>query len=330
MGLRWHIMTLKLKANTMEILKTLNKNFVVFDLGSSFAKESKVLKQFSNQITYLEIDAVSISEIKNNNLYKNIKIQKGIHTSAGTKDFYLRSYIETSSFLKIKPEQIKAYGMEKIVEIKEIIPIECTTINSILEEHNLSSIDFLKTDIEGLDFEIIKSIEDKLSRINVIKSEIRFNPFYESEKPFYEICQYLANHGFEFINFTVLDEWKYNTKNQSKHRDGRLAWGDFVFFRKLNTKDINFISDLTKQILIAKSLNLNSYSEFLLENNKESLSKELYNELEDLVLNFNIFEQIFNSIFKLISKTKLIHPIRKTLKYIYQRSRINDYLAQSL
>ena len=54
----------------MEISKTLNHNFVIFDLGSSFAKESKVLKQYSDQITYLEIDAVSISEIKNNSLFK--------------------------------------------------------------------------------------------------------------------------------------------------------------------------------------------------------------------------------------------------------------------
>lgn len=314
----------------MEISKTLNHNFVIFDLGSSFAKESKVLKQYSDQITYLEIDAVSISEIKNNSLFKNIKIQKGIHTSVGTQDFYRRSYIETSSFLRVRPEQIEAFGMDNIVEIKEVIPMECTTVNGILEEYEINSIDFLKTDIEGLDFEIIKSIEDKLGRINVIKSEIRFEPFYESEKPFYEICQYLANHGFEFINFTALDEWKYKTKNQTKHRDGRMAWGDFVFFRKLNSGDSNFVSDLTKQILIAKSLNFNSYSEYLLEKNKSNLSIELYKELEEVILKFNIFEQILNKTFQLISKTSLIHPIRKTLKYLYQRSRINDYLAQSL
>jgi FkbM family methyltransferase len=314
----------------MEISKTLNHNFVIFDLGSSFAKESKVLKQFSNQITYLEIDAVSISEIKNNSLFKNIKIQKGIHTSAGTQDFYRRSYIETSSFLRVRPEQIKAFGMQDIVEIKEVIPMECTTVNGVLEEYKINSIDFLKTDIEGLDFEIIKSIEEKLNRINVIKSEIRFEPFYATEKPFYEICQYLANHGFEFINFTALDEWKYKTKNQKKHRDGRMAWADFVFFRKLNSGDSNFVSDLTKQILIAKSLNFNSYSEYLLENNKSNLSIELYKELEEVILKFNMFEQILNKIFQVISKTSLIHPIRKTLKYLYQRSRINDYLAQSL
>jgi hypothetical protein len=140
----------------------------------------------------------------------------------------------------------------------------------------------------------------------------------------------MANHGFEFINFSVLDEWKLNTKNQSKFRDGRMVMGDFIFFRKLNTADSNYIMDLTKQILIAKSLNLNSYAEYLLETNKDKLSKKLYSELENTIAQFSILESMLNSIFALISKTPFIHPIRKSLKYLYQKSRINSFFPQGL
>ncbi len=314
----------------MEISKILNKNFVIFDIGSSFAKSNKILKKYSQDICYFEIDALSVSDIKDQKLYKNIKIRKGIHTVIGPKDFIERQYIETSSFLDIRPGMIEQYGMDYHFKEVKKFALECVTVSDILKEYNLNHIDFLKTDVEGLDFDIIQSIESMLPKVNVIKSEIRFEPFYESEKPFYIVCQYLANHGFEFINFSVLDEWKLSTKNQSKFRDGRMVMGDFIFFRKLNTDDSNYIVDLTKQILIAKSLNLNSYAEYLLETNKDKLSKKLYCELENTIAQFSILELILNSIFALISKTPFIHPIRKSLKYLYQRSRINSFFPQGL
>jgi len=314
----------------IEIKKLLNRNFIIFDIGSSFAKESKIIKKFSSEITYVEIDAISLSKIENQVLHKNIQIKKGIHTESGTKDFIERKYIETSSFLDILPNMEKTYGMEYHFMTKQIHKMECTTVNEIMTENNLTQIDFLKTDIEGLDFEIIKSIENRLDKVNVIKSEVRFQPFYVSEPPFYEVCQYLADRGFEFINFSVLDEWKPKTTHQKKFRDGRLVMADFVFFRILNQSSPSYISDLTKQIIIAKSLNLNSYSEFLLESNKSSFETSLFNELKSEIDTQHLFESVLNFIFCQISKTKLIHPIRKTLKYLYQRSRINDFFPQGL
>lgn len=313
------------------IENVLNKNFIIFDIGSSFAKENSILKRFSSEITYIEIDAVSLSDIKNADLYKNIKINKGIHSTSGTKEFIERQYIETSSFLEIRPGMVEMFNMDYHFKTKRKFNIECTTVNDILRDNNITQIDFLKTDVEGLDYEILKSIsKDVFQKINVIKSEIRFQPFYESEAPFYEVCKYVSDLGFEFINFSVLDEWKLNTKNQRNHRDGRMVWGDFVFFKVLDPNDANFISDLTKQILIAKSLKFNSYAEYMLESNKTKLSSELYEELNALVANISLKDKVLNSLFYLISYTKFIYPIRKFLKYLYNRSRVNQFFPQGV
>ena len=314
----------------MEISKILNKNFVIFDIGSSFAKSNKILKKYSQDICYLEIDALSISDIIDQKLYKNIKIRKGIHTLTGPKEFIERQYIETSSFLDIRPGMIEQYGMDYHFKEVKRFALECVTVSDILKENNLNHIDFLKTDVEGLDFDIIQSIESMLPKVNVIKSEIRFEPFYIGEKPFYEVCKYLSDHGFQFINFSNLDEWKYKTTNQKKFRDGRMVWGDFIFFRKLDKSSPQFTVDLVKQILIAKSLNLNSHAEYLLESNEAHFEKKLYQELKTEITNFGLIESILNSLFLIISKTKFIHPIKKTLKFLYLRSRIQGFFPQGI
>jgi FkbM family methyltransferase len=314
----------------MEISKILNKNFVIFDIGSSFAKSNKILKKYSQDICYLEIDALSVSEITDQKLYKNIKIRKGIHTLTGPKEFIERQYIETSSFLDIRPGMIEQYGMDYHFKEVKRFALECVTVSDILKENNLNHIDFLKTDVEGLDFDIIQSIESMLPKVNVIKSEIRFEPFYIGEKPFYEVCKYLSDHGFQFINFSNLDEWKYKTTNQKKFRDGRMVWGDFIFFRKLDKSSPQFTVDLVKQILIAKSLNLNSHAEYLLESNEAHFEKKLYQELKTEITNFGLIESILNSLFLIISKTKFIHPIKKTLKFLYLRSRIQGFFPQGI
>ncbi|WP_118974881.1 FkbM family methyltransferase [Taibaiella koreensis] len=314
----------------MNIDTTLNRDFVIVDLGSSSARQSTFLKKFSSQITYIEIDALSTSDIQNSDLYKNIKIKKGVHIERGMKQFIERNYMACSSFLEIKEGVDIMYGLEDAMKEKARIDIDCITLNDILAEHKLDHIDFLKVDLEGLDFDIIKNIENTLPDVNVIQAVIRFHPLFKGEKHFFEICQYLSDRGFEFINFSCLDEWKLNTSNQKNSRDGRMVWGDFVFFRKLDKSATGFTADLLKQILVSKSLQFNSYAEFLLESNRPFFDAELYQEVNKVIRTFGSLELFFNNLFGVFARSKLIYPIRKLLRYVYKRSRIHPTLKQTV
>jgi len=322
---------MRIYKNEMELIKKiLNKQFVIFDMGSSYGAENSFLKKFGDQLTFIEIDALQNSEIGNKSLFKNIKINKGIHSEAGIKKFIERNYLQCSSFLEFKDGVGEMYGIEEHIKTKQIIELDCITVDNILQTNDIATIDFLKTDIEGLDFEIIKSINHRLSDINVIKSELRFQPLFKNEAPFYEICSYLAARGFELINFTTLEDWKLNTRNQKNYRDGRMVWGDFVFFRILNPNEPNYKANIVKQIIIAKSLNFNSYSEYLLEKSKGILEHSLYKELEAELNTFSILELFFNKLFRVLSYTPFIYPIRKSLKYLYQRTRLYLTVPQGI
>ncbi len=314
----------------MQIKEVLNHDFVIVDLGSSFAKQNKFLKKFSDQITYIEIDALSNSEIGNHGLFKSIRIRKGIHVERGIKQFIERDYLACSSFLEINKDIDDTYGLEDLFREKNRVGIECVTLNDLLSEHQLDHIDFLKVDLEGLDFDILKSIEDRLENVNVIQAEIRFHPIFKGEQHFFEICRYLSDRGFEFINFSCMDEWKLNTSNRKNFRDGRIVWADFVFFRKLKENEVEFSSNLVKQILVSKSLNFNSYAEYLLERNRHMLNKELYKEMEQQINTFSWSELFFNKLFGVIGYSLFIHFVRKFFKYFYNRSRIDPKLKHLL
>jgi len=59
-----------------------------------------------------------------------------------------------------------------IVELK----VDCLTLNQLFEKHDLINIDVLYIDAEGLDFELIKSIDfDKFNIVNIIYEHLHIN-----------------------------------------------------------------------------------------------------------------------------------------------------------
>ena len=72
------------------------------------------------------------------------------------------------------------------------IQVPCLTLNKLFERHNLTDIDFLYIDVEGLDDKLVYSID--LNRYN-IQNIIYENLHIDSEK----LINYLDNMGYDTI-----------------------------------------------------------------------------------------------------------------------------------
>lgn len=127
-------------------------------------------------------------------------------------DFYLfpESASGLSTFSKKDAyfwQEIGLKGVGKI-SFQEIIKIELVNINKILETyfHNQKSLDLISIDVEGLDLEILKSIDfDKFSPLVICVETIEYDEF-QKEKKNLEICDYLRDSGYEMYADT-----RYNT-----------------------------------------------------------------------------------------------------------------------
>ncbi|MDB5280359.1 MAG: SAM-dependent methyltransferase [Ferruginibacter sp.] len=90
---------------------------------------------------------------------EDININKGVGFKTGneTADFYLMSSKALNTFSREEAERISKNGNIQINEVKQI---ELININELMNRYfDKIELDFLSLDVEGLDFDILKSID---------------------------------------------------------------------------------------------------------------------------------------------------------------------------
>lgn len=318
------------------IIDLLAKKFAILDAGSTGSRDF-LSKKLRGAATLIEIDPFLSSDIENGEkdncgYYKNIILKKAIGAKKETRIFYRRKYWGSSSFLKPKEGLVKDYGLENYYKIIDELELETDTLEAVLNQAGVNGIDFLKTDLEGLDYEVLRSSPDIISKTLVLRSELRFQPFYEGEPYFREVADYLTKLGFEFVSLRP-EVWKYKTANSKYARDGRLVWADAVFFLGIDkVKErypTNYQLAYVKQIVLAKSLGLHNYAESIYERTKSELPSNLRPELEQFLrpaLAFKIMCGAANLFSRIPGGSKLLTGARYVLNHIQKILFIkNDY-----
>jgi FkbM family methyltransferase len=312
------------------ITDLLKGNFTILDLGASTPANNIFLNKIRQCVTLLEIDAIEPGvDTDQKGFYKRIILKAAVSNEEGEKKFYRRNYFACSSFLKVNETVPKMYGMELMVQEKEEITLHCTTVPSLLKQENIDHIDFFKTDLEGLDLTVIKSSEAIVKKSLALQCELRFQPFFIGEPHFYEACAYIETLGFELIHL-VPENWKYNTKNSKYIRDGRVAWGDFVFFMKEEKlKEIYHKEELNtvvlKQILIAKSLGLNSHAEYLFEKWENHFTPSIKEELKDLMCLEKSIQYRLSGFFSSIAHVKGYAKFSRYIQKVASASAVDNF-----
>jgi FkbM family methyltransferase len=93
----------------------------------------------------------------------------------------------------------------------------------------LGPVDFLKLDIQGFEYPVLRHAPQVLARTNVIHCEVAFAPIYAGQALFSEVEQLLRGAGFELLDFSSL--CRYPGADTARRSRDRLGWGDAVFLR---------------------------------------------------------------------------------------------------
>ncbi len=129
--------------------------------------------KFSNTAIFYEQGSRGINIEPNPNLLKSflknrnkdINLNFGVAASSGFLDFYIMSALTLSTFSDKELENYVANGYS----IEEVIKVPVMTISEIIEKYHHNKFpDFLSLDVEGLDLEILKSIDYRNSSPIVI------------------------------------------------------------------------------------------------------------------------------------------------------------------
>jgi Methyltransferase FkbM domain len=301
-----------------DLYAALKGQFTVVNLGCIGDVDSPLPRKFLQTLTMVEVDAEG-GAVTSNRYHKKISIQNPISGRPGKHVFRRNNFAGTCSLLEPLDGVVETFGMENYCRLRERVEWECETIPQLLAAQHIPTLDFLKTDIEGLDSEIIRSCGQYLGRTHFIQCELRFRPFYKTEPYFQDTVNFLAQHGYEVLDLLHVDRWRYKTPNRSFQVQGRAIWADFLFVLQPERLPENFGEKLpeavAKQVIIACMLGKKNYGEYLLYKFKNSMPEDWVRELEPLTKpSFPGFHLLFTSL------RRAVQPVEMFLKHRIGRS----------
>ena len=128
----------------------------------------------------------------------DINLNIGVDSKEGELDFYIMQDNTLSTFSKQECDHMMAHGKP----LKEIKKIKLTTIDEILKKYfNNQFPDFMSIDVEGMDFQILKSINFEISYPKIICVEAaEYSPIGAGARR-NELIDFLVTKGYyEYAN----------------------------------------------------------------------------------------------------------------------------------
>jgi len=119
--------------------------------------------------------------------------QDGTHSVLKTNLEEIHKYIDGYSGTNAKVQDWTAWKIEKV---------KCFKLNTLIKQLNIDEIMYLKVDTQGHDFEVIKSLEDKLDIVRYKECEVKNTNFeiYKNQSKKEEIIDYLTKNNFVLIS----------------------------------------------------------------------------------------------------------------------------------
>lgn len=134
---------------------------------------------------------------------KDVTVIAGVAAEEGERDFFIMSTNVANTFIRSEAEELERRDGNRIRRVARV-PIR--NLMKLLAEHSLVP-DFMSLDVEGMDLEILQSVDWTLCRPKVICVE---TVDYFTQKKKTEILEFLTGHGYElhadtFINSIFKD-----------------------------------------------------------------------------------------------------------------------------
>ncbi len=125
-------------------------------------------------------------------------------------------------------------------------PIELITLDDWCAGNGFARADLLKLDTQGSELDILRGAQRSLESVDVVETEVEFNPMYDGQPLFGDIDRFLRDRGFVLWHLENLSHHRQHGARitlrpahhlydfdevRYTHRSGQLFWADAVFVR---------------------------------------------------------------------------------------------------
>lgn len=258
------------------------QRFTVVNLGSGGDEPFPLPAWARSGSTLVEIDAADRPAASAGNFERRLTLSDIVAGSSGIREFTTRSFVSVSGLLEPRPELVEKYALQEYFRVVDRKLVRTRTLPSMLAEQGIERIDLLKTDLEGLDLEVLLACGRFLDRAYCVQCELRFEPFFEGEPKFHDAVAELDARGFDLLSLSP-ETWQPATPYRETlvhHGDGQTAWADCILIRRLSPDDV---VGRARQVVLLSGLAQRAVAAYLLGTIAGELPDELSGLLTPLV-----------------------------------------------
>ena len=182
---------------------------VLVDVGASgeIHEKFKPIAKYSICIAF-DADDREMHQVieKDSKNYKKLFVVNSVLSEKDDKQipFYLTKYPFCSSTLEPDRESLKYWDRADIFELNQISTIKATNLAEVMKELEVKRFDWFKTDSQGTDLRLFKSIgETLIQKIIVAEFEPGFINSYLGEDKIYSVLSYMDKFNFWLSDFKV-------------------------------------------------------------------------------------------------------------------------------
>ena len=213
-----------------------NAQIDLVDVGSIGGIEPRWAK-IKNSIGYVGFEPDARDAIEKNDEFKSHRVVPFALASLNSKlSLNISRDVGKTSSYKPNMKYLSQYPNSDRFETIKTEVVEAKTIDEI----KLANIDFIKLDIQGGELNALKGASESLNSVLGIELEVEFKDLYLDQPLFGDICGFLVDKGFEFIDFVNLCRWERNAFTGL----GNCTFGDALFLR---TPEFMAKSNLSEQ-----------------------------------------------------------------------------------
>ena len=266
-------------------------------------------KNFAENSILVTIDGNNDNKLIKHRFKKIIKEDVFISNKNGLSNFYLTKDPDCSSLLKPNLKIHENWYVSHRFKIIKKINVKTISINIFLKKHKINYIDYLTTDIQGMDFYVYKSLKNQIkNKISIINIESGLEKFYIKEKSLSEIIDCL-NKKFDLSDVKFAYNYKLKSNQLSKFEKKML------FFTNKPSKIYSnlFFSNrnLDQRTLLIKTINLINSNKLF----------EARNLIFQNIKRFKNFELIYKEIEKYLFQKKILFLV--TFPFYFLRKFLN-------
>jgi FkbM family methyltransferase len=199
------------------------------DIGAHRGETIQMLRGAFPQCTVLAVEA-------NPSLARDLQVahHAGVHVLNcavaaidGEADFYVNEQTQTSSLYPINLASRDSIAMSKgtphrLGSINTPVRVQTRTLDSIVSNHGIETIDLLKIDVQGAEVEVLLGGKEALQMTRVISLEVALFDFYGKSTTFFDVEALLHPAGFHLFSVPFVSQNPMN---------GRTDWLEAIYVR---------------------------------------------------------------------------------------------------